>query len=40
MSLEDVRVGYGIPPGVALAVAPDRSATIVGNGSIAVVRKP
>ncbi|MHB0971163.1 MAG: Type 1 glutamine amidotransferase-like domain-containing protein [Thermoanaerobaculia bacterium] len=40
MSLEDVRVGYGIPPGVALAVAPDRAATIVGNGSIAVVRKP
>lgn len=39
MSLEEIRVGYGIPPGVALAVAPDRSASILGNGSVAVVRK-
>lgn len=40
MSLEEVRVGYGIPPGVALAVAPDRSASVLGNGAVAVVRKP
>lgn len=39
MSVEEVRVGYGIPPKTALIVAPDRTAAIVGAGSVAVVRK-
>ncbi|MGH9456776.1 MAG: Type 1 glutamine amidotransferase-like domain-containing protein [Thermoanaerobaculia bacterium] len=40
MSLGDVLVGLGIPSNAALAVAPDRTATILGDGRIAVLRKP
>jgi cyanophycinase-like exopeptidase len=39
MSIPDVRLGIGIPRDAAIAVAPDRSATILGSGQIAVVRK-
>lgn len=39
MSLPEVRLGIGIPRNAAIAVAPDRSATILGTGQIAVVRK-
>ena len=39
MSLPEVRLGIGIPRDAAIAVAPDRSATILGVGKIVVVRK-
>lgn len=39
MSLPEVRLGIAIPRDAAVAVAPDRSATILGAGQIAVVRK-
>ena len=40
MSLPDVDVGIGIPPKVALAIGSDGSAEIIGDGRIAVFRKP
>ena len=40
MSDPEAAIGFGIPPQTALAIGPDRSGTILGNGSIAVVRKP
>ncbi len=40
MSLENVEIGLGIPPKTALAIAPDRTGTILGSGNVAVVRKP
>ena len=39
-SLPDLDMAIGIPSGTAIAVAPDRSATILGSGNIAVIRKP
>ncbi len=39
MSLPDARLGIGIPASTAIAIAPDRSAQILGDGQIAVVRK-
>lgn len=39
MSLPEVRLGIAIPRDAAVAVAPDRSATILGTGNIAVVRR-
>ena len=39
MSVPDVRLGLGIPAGVALAIRGDGSTEIVGSGSIAVFRK-
>ena len=40
MSLPDVDIGIGIPPRVALAISADGSTEIVGEGRIAVFRKP
>lgn len=40
MSIPDVEVAVGIPSGTALAIRADGSTEIVGNGSIAVVRRP
>ena len=40
MSLPDINLGVGIPRGTALAIAPDRTGTIIGEGQVAVVRKP
>lgn len=40
MSIPEVMLGIGIPPGTALAVHGDGSTEIVGDGSIAVVRRP
>ncbi|HEX9164057.1 MAG TPA: Type 1 glutamine amidotransferase-like domain-containing protein [Thermoanaerobaculia bacterium] len=40
MSLSDVDIGVGIPPGVALAIRGDGSTEIIGEGRIAVFRKP
>ncbi|MGA7617001.1 MAG: Type 1 glutamine amidotransferase-like domain-containing protein [Thermoanaerobaculia bacterium] len=40
VSLPRIQMGFGIPAGMALAIAPDRSGEIVGSGSLAVVRKP
>ena len=39
MSLPEARIGLGIPPGTAIAIAPDRQAQILGVGQVAVVRK-
>lgn len=39
MSVPEARIGLGIPPGTAIAIAPDRHAEILGSGQIAVVRK-
>ncbi len=39
MSLPDVTLGIAIPRDAAIAVAPNRSVTILGAGKIAVVRK-
>ncbi|HVR44968.1 MAG TPA: Type 1 glutamine amidotransferase-like domain-containing protein [Thermoanaerobaculia bacterium] len=39
MSLTEVTLGLGIPVRTALAIAPDRSGTILGSGQLAVVRK-
>lgn len=39
MSLPDVRVGVGIPPGTALAIRADGSTEVIGSGQIAVYRK-
>ena len=40
MSLPDVDIGIGIPPRVALAIHGDGTTEIVGDGRIAVFRKP
>lgn len=40
MSLSGVDIGIGIPPGVALAIRGDGSTDIIGEGRIAVFRKP
>ena len=40
MSIPEIDLGLGIPSGTALAIAPDRRGTIVGEGQLAVVRKP
>jgi cyanophycinase-like exopeptidase len=40
MSLSDVDMGIGIPPRVALAIRADGSTEIIGDGRIAVFRKP
>jgi cyanophycinase-like exopeptidase len=40
MSIPDVALGIGIPPKTAVAIAPDRTATILGDGEVAVVRRP
>jgi cyanophycinase-like exopeptidase len=39
MSLPEAKIGLGIPPATAIAIAPDRHAEILGSGQIAVVRK-
>ncbi len=39
MSLPDIDLGIGIPPSTALAIAPDRAGTILGEGKVAIVRK-
>ncbi|HEU5161873.1 MAG TPA: Type 1 glutamine amidotransferase-like domain-containing protein [Thermoanaerobaculia bacterium] len=39
MSLPEIRLGIGIPRATALAIAPDRTGTIIGDGQVAVVRK-
>lgn len=39
VSVGDVRIGYGIPAKSGVAVGPERSGEILGDGSIAVVRK-
>lgn len=40
MSSEDVDIGIGIPPKTALAIHGDGSTEIIGDGRIAVFRKP
>jgi len=40
MSLPDVRTGIGIPPRVALVIHAGGSTEIIGDGSVAVFRKP
>lgn len=40
MSIPEVRLGIGIPAGTALAIRGDGSTEIVGEGPMAVVRKP
>lgn len=40
MSLTDVDIGIGIPPRTALTVGNDGTAEIIGEGGIAVFRKP
>lgn len=40
MSLPGVQVGIGIPAKTALVIRPDGSTEIIGDGSIAVFRKP
>ena len=40
MSLPDVDLGIGIPPKTAIAIDANGNATLLGSGSIAVVRKP
>lgn len=40
MSLPEVDIGIGIPPKVALAIGSDGSTEIIGEGRIAVFRKP
>lgn len=39
MSVPEVRIGIGIPRSTAIAIAPDGRSQIVGNQSIAIVRK-
>ncbi|MFA6957074.1 MAG: Type 1 glutamine amidotransferase-like domain-containing protein [Thermoanaerobaculia bacterium] len=39
MSLPEAKLGVAIPRDAAIAIAPDRSATILGSGRIALVRK-
>jgi cyanophycinase-like exopeptidase len=39
MSLPDVALGIGIPPGTAIAIARDGSTRVFGSGTIAVFRK-
>ncbi|HXI11203.1 MAG TPA: Type 1 glutamine amidotransferase-like domain-containing protein [Thermoanaerobaculia bacterium] len=36
----EIEMAIGIPSAAAIAIAPDRTATILGSGNIAVVRKP
>jgi cyanophycinase-like exopeptidase len=40
MSLPDIRLGIGIPPGTALAIKAGGEGEIVGSGQVAVFRKP
>ena len=40
MSAPRVTIGLGIPVSTAVAIAPDRTATILGDGQVAVVRRP
>lgn len=40
MSTPEAELGLGIPPSTAIAIAPDRHVEILGDGQIAVVRKP
>ena len=40
MSIPEVTLGIGIPPRTALAIHGDGSTEIVGDGSVAVVRRP
>lgn len=40
MSIPEVTIGLGIPPRTALAIHSDGSTEIIGDGTIAVVRKP
>lgn len=40
VSRPEARFGVGIPRGTALAIAPDHSTQILGDGQIAFVRKP
>jgi cyanophycinase-like exopeptidase len=40
MSIPDARLGLGIPAGTALAIAADGTTELLGEGSIAVFRKP
>ncbi len=40
MSLPDVEVGIGIPPRTALAIGPEGATEIIGDGRIAVYRRP
>ena len=40
MSLPDVDLGIGIPPGLGVAIKSDGSIEIIGEGRIAVFRKP
>lgn len=40
LARDDVRTGYGIPRATALAIGPGRSGQIVGDGQVAVLRKP
>jgi cyanophycinase-like exopeptidase len=40
MSMPEAELGLGIPSATAIAIAPDRHAEILGDGQIAVVRKP
>jgi cyanophycinase len=40
MSDPAARIGIGIPPRTALAIGPDRTGQIVGDGSVALFRKP
>lgn len=39
MSVPAVQLGIGIPASTAIAIAPDRSGTILGEGEIALIRK-
>jgi len=40
MSLPDVKVGIGIPPGTAVAIESGGTTSVLGIGNIAVFRKP
>jgi cyanophycinase-like exopeptidase len=40
MSIPEVEVGIGIPVGTALAIRGDGTARVIGDGNIAVVRRP
>ncbi|HSP13721.1 MAG TPA: Type 1 glutamine amidotransferase-like domain-containing protein [Thermoanaerobaculia bacterium] len=40
MSLPDIDIGLGIPPRAAVAIGPDGTTQILGEGRVAVFRKP
>lgn len=40
MTMPEVEVVLGIPRGTAVAIGPDNSATIIGDATVAVVRRP